>query len=969
METVIATTYRFGPYRLTPAERLLEKDGCPLVVGSRALDLLIILVEHAGEVVSRGELMDRAWPDLIVDDINLRVSVASLRKALADGVDGARYIANVKGRGYGFVAPVERSQVVPEPASIGAPRTMTPPPPRLSRMVGRDQTVAALADWLRERRFVSVVGPGGMGKTTVAVAVAHQLADAFDGQVAFVDLAPLADPRLVIAAVSAAIGATLNEADPLAGLLAYAADRRMLIVLDNCEHLVDAVAPLAEQLHTRAPELHLLVTSREALRTPGEHVHVLEPLGAPSPDLSATASELLKYPAVQLFMERAAAGGYRERLDEATAPLVAGMCHHLDGIALAIELVASRLGTHGLQSTAELLDSRFKLLWQGRRSASPRHNTLHAMLDWSFNLLSERDQTMLTRLGVLAAPFDLPAVRAVAGFGDYDAVDAEQALDSLVEKSLVWTLEWMGSTLYRLPHVTREFALAELAKRDENREVEARRARYALSLLESRVRVEDRLDAADFTRRMPCLRAALNWSSSEDGDRELAVDLVVSAAPRWLRTVWLGECRHWSERALGLLADCDRGGGKELALQEALAVSAMFGQADHGVVAAAIERGLALADALGDSWRHMRLLAAQHQFLMRTGGFDEALEVSLRSLKIAAAVDSSKAQVIAEWMVGASYHLVGRQRDAQRHFDRGFALAAASGLDIKPFGFDHRVRALIIMARCAWLQGRWDHGVAFGRQAIQAAERGGSPAELCVALTYAATVLLWNGAFDEAGRVIERLEDRARRHAFAPYHAAALVLRGELVGALGQHEEAVERLGAALARLNQENVRILNSRGSRALADSLTHLGHLDRARAVIDAAIERAVGSGGKHDLSELLRTRAEIRLRAGDADGAEATLLEAVAVADEQGAISWRLRSGEALARLWLSLDRAGEAQAEIARLSALLEACGPGEAVTAARDRLLALGTEAERSTSSSIEAIWSLPRRCGGGGHLR
>ena len=949
-----ATTFHFGAYRLSPAERLLERDGCPLVIGSRALDLLIALVERAGEVVSRRELMDRVWPGLTVEEINLRVYVARLRKALGDRVDGARYIANVPGRGYGFVAPVERSPAAPEPAPIRAPQAMSPLPPRLSRMVGREQAVAALTDLLRQRRFVSVVGPGGMGKTTVAVAVAHQLADAFDGQVAFVDLATHSDAGLLNAVVAAAIGAPSTE---LAGLLAFVADRRMLILLDNCEHLVDAIAALAEQLHARAPELHLLATSREALRTQGEHVHVLEPLEGPPPDLAAKASELMEYPAVQLFMERAAAGGYREPLDEATAPLVAGMCQHLDGIALAIELAASRLGTLGVQGAAELIDNRFKLLWQGQRSALPRHKTLHAMLDWSFNLLSERDRTILARLGVFASAFDLAAVRAVVVSDGYGAFDVERSLDDLVEKSLVWTCASSTGTLYRLPHVTREFALVELDKRDEKREVETRHARYVLSLLEAAGGVDDRPGAAElagFARRLPCLRAVLNRSFWAEGDRELAIDLVVAAAPLWLRTGWLSECRHWSKRALARLADGEKGGVKELVLQEALAASAMWTRGNSGMVAAAIERGLALAEALGEARRHLHLLAGRHLFLIRAGAFDEARGVSLRSLEIAANLGCSKTQVLAEWMIGTSLHFAaGRQKDAQHHCDRGLALASASGVDTNLFGYDHRIRALVVLARCLWLQGRWDQGAAVGRQAIEQAERAGSPVGLCVALNFTATLLLWNGAFDEADRVIERLENHADRHALGPFQACGLALRGELMGALGQHEEAVERLGDALARLHEENQLVSSSWASHALADSLMHTGSPDRARTVIDATIDRAVQSGGKSDLSELLRTQAEIRLRAGDADGAEAALLEATALADEQGAISWRLRSGEALARLRMSVGRAGEAQADVSRLLALLNACDPGETRAAARDRLLALRAEAERSAAPLVD----------------
>jgi predicted ATPase len=815
-------------------------------------------------------------------------------------------------------------------------------------MVGRDQTVAALAALVRERRVVSIVGPGGMGKTTVAVAVAHDLADAFEGRVAFVDLALVAEPGQVVASVSSAVGARLTEPDPLLGLLAFVADQRLLIVLDNCEHLADAVAALTEQLHTRTCELHLLVTSREALRTECEQVHVLEPLEGP-PDLEVEASELLAYPAAQLLMERAAAGGYREPLDAATAPLVARICHRLDGIALAIELVASRLGAYGVRGVADLLDNRFKLQWQGRRSAVPRHQTLHAMLDWSFNLLSECDRTILARLGVFAGPFDFQAVRAVVLGDGYDASDVDQALDNLVEKSLVWTCASATSPLYRLAHVTRDFALVELAKRDEKRAVEARHARHVLHRLEAAGRLGEpfgETGLAAFAPLVPSLRAALNWSFSDEGDRELTIDLAVAAAPMWLRMGRLGECRHWSERALGLLPDRDKGGAKECALQEALATSVMYTRGDHRVVAAGFERSLALAEALGEPDRLVRLLAVQHMFCLRSAAFDQVLEVSLRSAQIAARVASPKAQIIGEWMLATSYHLVGRQKDVQSHCDRGFAIAAASAAHDFLIPFDYHTRILVILARCSWLKGQWDRGVAFGRTAIQQAERGGSPVDLCVALVAMALVLLWNGSLDEADAVLGRLEKHADRHALSSYQASAQALRGELIGARGDHEQAIARLHGALARLHEENYRFLMSGALRALGEALMHVGRLDQARTVIDDAIESAQRSGVGYDLCELLRTRGEIRRRAGDQEGAEAALLAAVALADEQGAVSWRLRSGEALARLWISRGRAEQAQAETSTLSARLKDCSLGEPAVATLNRLRALSAEAER-----------------------
>lgn len=444
----------FGPFRLFPTARVLEKDGQPLALGNRALDLLTVLVEHAGEVVAQRELLSRVWRGLIVCPANLRVHMNALRKALGDSAKQARYVANVTGQGYCFVAPVQRrddpAQAIVAPVSAAS--RMTELPPVLKRILGRDNAVSAVAAELIGRRFVTVVGPGGIGKTTVAIAAAHSLRAQFDGAVCFVDLGRVTDSRSVLPAVASALGLELPCEDELrqhAILMGRLRVSRMLLVLDNCEHVINTAAVLAERIFNETSGVHILATSRETLRVEGEGAYRLPPLSSPplTPDLKAETA--LSFPAVQLFMERAAASGHRLPLTDAEAHYAADICSRLDGIALAIEHAASQVGTHGIVGTWSLLQRRLLLDWPGRRTAPPRHRTLRSLLDWSYRLLTDAEQSALRRLSMLVGSFTVDAAAEFA---------AGQMLDVLVEKSLLSVLmDDDGSVRYRVPETTRTY--------------------------------------------------------------------------------------------------------------------------------------------------------------------------------------------------------------------------------------------------------------------------------------------------------------------------------------------------------------------------------------------------------------------------------------------------------------------------------------------------------------------------------
>src|SRR5712664_278037 len=502
----------FDHFRLSVTERILEKGGVRVRLGSRALDILIALVERPAEVVSKKELFARVWPDLVVDEGNIRYHVLALRKALGEGRSDGRYVTNVSGRGYCFVAPISR--VAGPPAPLRNSAVGLPPSP--TGMVGRDETVRLISEELTTRRFLTIVGSGGIGKTTLAAAVGHTMLAAFDGAVYYVDFGPICTPSLVPNRVALTVGLPGNLNDPLAALPAFLRDRRVLLVLDSCEHLIETIAPLAERIFQAAAEVHILATSREPLQVEGEQVHQLNPLAFPPDDEPLTAACALTFPAVQLFVERAAANGSGFELNDADAPIVGKVCRKLDGIALALELAAGRVGVYGIKGIASLLDSPCRLLWRGRRTASSRHQTLSAMLDWSYNLLPETERMVLRRLSVFVGAFSLGAAQFVAAGNILEREQVAEAIAGLVTKSLVAVETNRTGTLYRLLDTTRAYVLAKMVDSGERNAIAQRHAIYYREFLE---RIEigpltcaKNNGAVEHWRHVSNARAALEWS-------------------------------------------------------------------------------------------------------------------------------------------------------------------------------------------------------------------------------------------------------------------------------------------------------------------------------------------------------------------------------------------------------------------------------------------------------------------------
>src|ERR1043166_1370977 len=478
-------SFSFGKFRLLPAQQILLEDEKPVRLGSRALDILTMLVEHAGELVSKDELTARGWPGTFVEESSLRVHIAGLRRALGDGHAGKRYVANIPGRGYRFVAPVATSDAK-GPAAAN-PATAAPThnlPASLIRMIGRDAVTSMLSAELPRRRFITIVGPGGIGKTTVALAVANGLIPTYRDGVRFVDLASLTDPLLVPTTLAFVLELPTRPGSQTPELITFLRNKKILIILDSCEHVVESAAALAVDMLKSAPGLNILATCREPLYAEGECVRRLMPLKVPAITRKLTATEALAFPAVELFVERAI-----ERLDtfeltDTDAPIVAEICRKLDGIALAIELAAGRVDAFGLRELAKLLNDRFRLLMRGRRTALRRHQTLSAALDWSYEHLPDCERIVLRRLAVFDSYFTLESAIAVAGDANVAMLDVVNALANLVANSLV-TADIGGDIVhYRIHETTRVYAREKLVESGELERIARRKAENLQNLLE-----------------------------------------------------------------------------------------------------------------------------------------------------------------------------------------------------------------------------------------------------------------------------------------------------------------------------------------------------------------------------------------------------------------------------------------------------------------------------------------------------
>lgn len=909
----------FGPYRIHPGQRLLLEGDQPLRLGRRAMDILLILLAHAGEVVSKQQLMAGVWPDSVVEDINLRVHMAALRKALGDGQAGQRFIVTVAQRGYSFVAPVLLESIEQRPTDAADVRHNLPL--RRTRIIGRQPLVDSLMHQLPRQRCISLVGPGGIGKTTVALRVAEQLIGEYRDGIRLVDLAPLNDPALIYTHLAALLDLALFDGDPLACLVKGLQSRQMLLVIDNCEHLIDAVALLSESILRGAPKVHILATSRESLRAEGEFVQRLESLDYPPLQADLDRQQVLAFPALQLFVERSVATQENFELTDAQLPQAIEICHRLDGIPLALELAAAQVAELGLEGLLTQLQGRLPPLVTGNQSSLERHLTLRATLDWSFNLLSVCEQTCLQRLGVFQGGFSLTSASAVI-VGRHIAPDGMfAAITQLVAKSLLCVEVGDEEVFYRLLDTTRRYALEKLDQAGELNDTRDRHAERCLSLMQQAQRDWEDTPTAlwieRYARGLEDLRAALGWCLASADRHALAIDLAATSAPLWQELSLLREYGGYARRALSLLESASQPCPRlKIALNLALGsacyhtwggtpetidafVNARQLAQEHGDVAGQL-RAVSGHMAVNLSCGHYRTALAQSEQFDRLGLHgDPLLSLSTHRLRVLAlhyAGDQPQARVHAEQVLERMAHSGHLNR-----FTHGFGVQ-----------YDQSVASLTVLARVLWLQGFPQQAWHTARQALDIAVQINHGTSICYTLALASCLIAhYNGDRQNARALLLMLLEQSQKHSVLLFHNWA------------QHYAQV---------IDADSAPPMPTDSSGLIREIMVTLDD----RFVDDALFARAQTGDAGWSTAEILRARADrllaqesaclggdLRMQARDSvssdnariAAAELTLQQALSIARAQGALAWELRSATSLAQVWMDQSRYREAQALLA------------------------------------------------------
>jgi len=902
-DPIEVTTYCFADCRFMPARQLLLRGDKPIRIGSRAMNLLHALVRRPGEAVDRNELFRAAWPNLFVEDSNLKVNIAALRRALKAAGVNASCIATVPGRGYRFVAPLTvlgpREDVLP--ASIRRIDGALPP---TKSLIGRADVLADICEAMRQTRLLTIVGPAGVGKTSIAISAARQLADMAGQRVCFVDLAMIDKPEFVAPAVAHALGLESNVSDALAALTEALRACDLLLLLDNCEHVLSAASIVVDHLSHTAPRLLVIATSREPLRCRFEAVHRLAPLSCPPEEGLTSKADAMRYPAFELFVRRAAVEGYR--LDEADVPAIAAMTRRVEGIALAIELAAARLPTCSATQLRALLDQSLTPLASVDHLTTSRHATLVATLEWSYRLLSGGDARLLRRMSIFGASVELDDIVATCA----DLTSAENiasSLESLCAKSLVDSKFVNGHRQYRLLDSMRKFATEKLCEASELSDGMIGYGRYLLVLFERAEKDWQWRTHEDwkllYGRWGADIRRVIDWALKEDADLDLGVRLTASATTFWNEFSSLAESRYRVSLALDALEKLPKHDPVlRLKLYWAHAANLSFGKRLDGDLFRALRESRKLAVQVGNTEDFFRTTMGLASILGSFGCLDEtqALMVELRNV-METARDYSAAPEVArqELMIGFYDGAIRESHAALKRLTLEHT-ATAKGVRVSRFHIDRFVLFRNFLAMTSWVSGNQIEALSLTRESIEAAQELGHGPTYCHALVLAAIpVALLCGAVDLAQDRLAVLAEILNLHQIDCWKPFLGLYQANIDAERGD-VDAVARLFHSTRRLNEIGQRTQYPMRLAMLARAALHHDRLDIAGEVLAEADVYSKRYAAQWCDAEFLHLKGLLRQKEGKIDKAARLFQTAVESGLQSGALSFALRAATSRVKL---------------------------------------------------------------------
>jgi len=888
----------FGPFSLHREQRRLF-CGCEEVqLGGRAMEMLVTLARKKGELVRKEELYDAAWPGIFVHEANLKVTIASLRRALREYSPAEDYIRTLIGRGYWLSdqIPSGEMQSIADLPVVANTRF-----PELGTVIGRDAEIAELRDKIAANRLTTIVGPGGIGKTTLAVATVQLIEDEEGGLVTFIDFSRATGEEFVIPSVAAALGISSANQDRLEAISSILARRKALLLLDTCEHVLNAVAHLCDVILANTRDVRIVATSRQALRAKREEVFWLAPLEVPPAGRTYTAEQVVRYSAPQLLVERASEKG-KYTIEDEDASAVAEICRRLDGSPLAIELISSRLTSRSAAGVLKELDDRFAALVGAEQDGPLRQQTLLATLEWSYGLLSKSEAAVLRSISIFMGTFDIDAVVSVVS--DLDPTTVFDAIAGLRAKSMLSVEQIAGAMRYRLLDSTRAFAGNLLETSGELPAMSGAHARLMLGIFAranaDRARLPARQWHAAYAAHADDLRRAIGWALFLRGDPLLGIQLVASGVPLWHELSLSEEARRNCERAL---AEFDRIGCKDTALKlklvVGLAVVNSYVSADAGKAIEIFETAIRLSRQIGDTNAECQGLGALARYRLLPGNQIEARKI-LKELKRVAERSNNRA---ARWeheillteleIIHCQYPpAIARMKKLSQEV-RGFSDGTGSRFDLDP-----KIRSETTLGALQWLGSvRPGTGLSTVKLCAHEALEVHHGWTLISCYTHGALFILSECQEWALGTYYaEQLKDTIYRHGMPTwipvancYAEALYVLSGDRDDPDGPMR-AFDELRTGLRQLGRHVYYAL-------LIRALYSIGHVNEAARILNYLFD--IGPQ-RSMVPELLRLRAVKERSIGRDEEALFTLRQSLQAAEENGAWGWRIRSATDLAIL---------------------------------------------------------------------